>query len=65
MAQGEDLLTTPQVAHLLSKGARTIQRMAASGELMPVAKLPGPNGAYLFRRRDIEKLLARAPKAAS
>lgn len=53
-----DLVTSPEAGRMLGKSARTIQRMADSGDLPYTQKLPGPNGAYLFRRSDIEALLA-------
>lgn len=56
----DDLLTSPQAGTLLGKSARTIQRMADAGDLPVAQKLPGPNGAYLFRRSDVEALLAAA-----
>lgn len=56
----DELLTSPQVAHILGKSARTVQRMADSGELPITQKLPGPNGAYLFSRRDVEALAKKA-----
>lgn len=60
-----ELMTSPEVGHLLGKSARTVQRMADSG-LLPVAqKLPGPNGAYLFARSDVEALLAPEPTEAA
>ena len=54
----QTLLTSPQVAHILGKSARTIHRMVESGALVPITQLPGPNGAYLFDLADIEALLA-------
>lgn len=54
--QQDDLLTSPQVGYILGKSARTIHRMADAGALPVAAKLPGPNGAYLFRRSEIEAL---------
>lgn len=53
-----DLVTSPQAANILGKSARTIQRMADDGTLPVAQKLPGPNGAYLFRRSDVAALLA-------
>jgi excisionase family DNA binding protein len=50
----DDLLTSPQAGLILGKSARTVQRMADAGELAYAQKLPGPNGAYLFRRSDVE-----------
>lgn len=52
----DDLLTSPQVGLILGKSARTVQRMAGAGELPVAHKIPGPNGAFLFRRSDIEAL---------
>ena len=51
------LLTSPQASHLLGKSIRTIHRLTQSGELPVAHKLPGPNGAFLFRREDVEALL--------
>lgn len=52
----DDLLTSPQVALRLGKSIRTVHRLAESGALVPTQKLPGPNGAFLFRRTDVERL---------
>lgn len=52
----DDLLTSPQAGLILGKSARTVQRMADAGDLPPAQKLPGPNGAYLFRRSDVEAM---------
>jgi excisionase family DNA binding protein len=52
-----DLITTPVAADMLGCSARTVQRMVDSGELTPVMRLStGPNGAFLFKRRDVERL---------
>ena len=58
-----ELITSPEAAQILGKSIRTIQRLAELGELPYAQKLPGPNGAYLFRRSDIEALASQ--KAAS
>ena len=58
------LLTSPQVAHLLGCSTRTVHRLVTSEELIPAQKLPGPNGAYLFRRSDVEALLAEPSEVA-
>jgi predicted site-specific integrase-resolvase len=34
----------------------TLVRWVQLGKLAPAQKLPGPNGAYLFRRSDVEAL---------
>lgn len=62
MPTGE-LLTSPQAGAVLGKSARTVQRMADAGEILVAQKLPGPNGAYLFRRDDVEALLSPADPA--
>lgn len=64
MPSGDDLLTSPQAGLILGKSARTVQRMADAGDLPVAQKLPGPNGAFLFRREDIERI-ASEPEAAS
>lgn len=56
-----DVMTSPQVAQFLKKGARTIQRMATDGTLPYSAKLPGKNGAFLFSRKQIEAWAAENP----
>ena len=47
------LLTVMQVAIRLGKSPSTIRRLSDSGELPPAQKLPGPNGAILFREADV------------
>lgn len=59
----DELLTSTEVGGLLGCSGRTIQRRADAGEIPVAHKLPGPNGAYLFRRSDVDALLA--PEAAS
>ena len=46
-----DLISTNEVAALLGKGPRTVQRMAAAGKL-PATKMLGSKGAYIFNRND-------------
>ena len=64
MPDSEDLITAPEAGAILGKSARTVQRMIPTGELTPVRKLPGPNGAYLFRRSDVEALTAPTEAAS-
>lgn len=54
MPSPDDLLTTTQAGVLLDKSGRTVSRMADDGKLAFAQKLPGPNGAYLFRRSTVE-----------
>ena len=51
-----ELITSPEAGRMIGRSARTIHRLVESGDLTPVVKLPGPNGALLFRREDIEAL---------
>lgn len=53
----QELITTTEVAKLLNRDARTVQRQATSGELPFVSKLPGTTGAFLFDRADIAALI--------
>lgn len=61
METDTDLITSFEAGLILRKSARTVQRMARTeenpeGVLPVVTKLPGPNGAYLFRRSDVRAL---------
>lgn len=58
------LLTSTEASVLLGKSVRTVQRMAEAGELRPVRKLPGPNGAWLFDRAEVETLAGPARASA-
>lgn len=57
MPPTDELLTSTQAGAILGKSGRTITRMGDAGKLPIAQKLPGPNGAYLFRRSDVEQLL--------
>ena len=63
----DELIISSQVGLILGKSPRTIARLAEQGEIPYASKLPGPNGAYLFRRGDIEALAAKrdADKASA
>lgn len=53
----DDLIGSKEACALLGDVHRaTLVRRVWSGALEPVAKLPGKNGAYLFRRADVEAL---------
>ncbi len=60
----DELMTSPQAAALLGVSVRTVQRLAESGELRHAQKLPGPNGAYLFRPADVERFLKGRDRVA-
>lgn len=57
--QRDELLTSTQAGQILGKSGRTVVRMADKGDIKPAGKLPGDNGAYLFKRADVERLAAR------
>lgn len=61
----DELLTAPQAGVLLKCSYRTAIRLMEQGLLPRAHKLPGPNGAYLFKRSDVEKLAAQRTEAAS
>ena len=55
----DDLITTATAAGLLGKSVATVNRWAAEGRITPAVEMPGETGARLYRRSDIEALLAR------
>ena len=60
------MIGSDEASELLGVHRATLLRWVADGRLKPVHQLPGPNGAYLFRRADVEKLRDDiAAKAAS
>lgn len=61
----DELLTATQVGMIVNRSGRTVVRMAEAGGISVAAKLPGPNGAYLFRRSDADKLAVKLAEKAS
>ncbi|MGI8682032.1 MAG: helix-turn-helix domain-containing protein [Mycobacteriales bacterium] len=57
----DELITSPEAGAILCRSARTVHRLVEAGALVPVKQLSGPNGAYLFRRADVENLAKRVP----
>lgn len=53
-----ELLTSTEAGLILGCSGRTVTRRAEQGALPIAQKLPGPNGNYLFRRADVDALLA-------
>lgn len=54
-----------EAAGVLNTSVATVKRLAVAGTLPPAMKLPGKTGAYLFAKRDVERLAAkRAERAA-
>ena len=52
-------LSAAEAAAILGVSTHTVGRYARRGVLTPVAKAPGRRGAYLFDRRDVERLAKR------
>jgi len=52
----DELLTTAQVAQLCGRHPRTIARWVIEGRITPAHRLPGENGAMLFRAKDVASL---------
>lgn len=51
-----DEITTREALVILNLAhPSSLTRFVAEGKLTPSRKLPGKSGAYLFRRRDIER----------
>lgn len=55
----EDLIGTAEVTRILGCDKATVLRRIDAGKLVPAMKMPGPNGAYLFKRADVEALAAQ------
>lgn len=54
-----DLVGTAEAARMLGNlDKSTITRFAQTGELPIATRLPGKAGALLFRRADVERLIA-------
>ena len=51
-------LTSTEVAERLGVARQTVAWRVAHGHLVPVQKLPGRNGAYLFDEEQIDRLVA-------
>ena len=60
-----DLIGSAEACRILRIHPATLTRWAAAGTLKPAHKLPGKNGAYLFRRADVEALVAERAEATT
>lgn len=61
----EEFLTASDVGVILGKSARTVSRLAQTGELPHAARLAAGNGVYLFRRTDVDAYVARRAQASA
>ena len=64
MQNDENLIGATEAAETLGVSKDTLIRMIARGELTAVHKLPGPNGAYLLGRTEVEGLAAERAELA-
>ena len=61
-----DLVGSDEASRICGVHRATFLRWAEAGDITPVHQLPGGNGAYLFRRADVEQLRdERRPAARS
>jgi predicted site-specific integrase-resolvase len=51
-----DLIGSRDVCTLLGIDRSTLSRRVALGKITPAVRLPGPRGAFLFHRADVEAL---------
>jgi hypothetical protein len=61
----DDLIGSTESCRILNVDKTTLARWASSGQLVAAHKLPGRNGAYLFRRGDINALAESRQGAAN
>lgn len=60
-----DLIGSVEAAELLGVDRSVLTRLVQSGRLDRAHKLPGENGAALYRRSDVEALAAARAEVAS
>lgn len=51
-----DLIGSAETCTILDIDRSTMSRWIAAGKLPYAVRLPGPNGAFLFNRSDVEEL---------
>jgi excisionase family DNA binding protein len=63
----DDLLSTTEAADLIGTERSNVSKMVRDGRLVPARKMPGPTGAYVFHRAEVERAAAeyQARPAAS
>jgi predicted DNA-binding transcriptional regulator AlpA len=60
MSKREPLLTTPQVARMISKSTRTVHRAVDDHELKPAMQVgEGTNAPYLFEPAEVARWIAK------
>ena len=63
MTETRRLLSTAQVADLLGRSIRTVQRMAESGEIR-AEKMPGLTGGYVFDAAAVDDYIEEQREAS-
>lgn len=53
-----DYVTLAEAVEITNLSDRTLRDHIADGRLIPAKKLPGATGSYLFRRSDLDALMA-------
>ena len=51
-----EVMSAASAAHTVGVSVRTVRRWIDAGEIVPVGKLSGRNGAYLIDARDVATL---------
>ena len=61
-----DLIGSGEACEILGITRGTLSRQVAAGKLVPLQKMPGHTGAFVFLRRDVEAAAqARASRKAA
>lgn len=60
-----EFVGTAESSRILGVHVVTLTRWVAEHQLIPAHKLPGKNGAYVFRRADIERIAAERAEASA
>lgn len=58
-----DLIGSAEAASLLGISVSHFHRKVLSGHICPVRKLPGSKGAYVFERKEIDRIAEREVSA--
>lgn len=61
MPDVSDLVSTAEIAQEWDVDVRTVHRWVERGLLTPCLRAPGRRGAYLFQRKDLQRM----PRAAA
>jgi len=64
-AVNDDIIGSAESCRILGIDKATLSRWVTAGRIEAVHKLPGRNGAYLFRRESIETVAAARSNEAS